>query len=458
MQSKWPVLAVVSIGIFMSTLDGSIVNIANPSIAARFGVSIAQVQWVTTAYIVVITSTLLLFGWVGDRIGSHRIYTWGFVIFSLGSWLCSTSTSLAWLATHRCFQGLGASMMMATGVGLITNAFPAEQRGKALGISGTVVGMGNMVGPGLGGLLVGSFGWPSIFLINVPLGIVGSVLGWHYLQPTDTARSRSRFDLAGGALLAATLVTMMLALAGAASPAYVLLGLAAVLGSTFVWVESRVREPLLDWSLLRIPAVARGNLLAGCNYLGQMFAVFLMPFYLEKAMAFPPTRSGLFMTVLPAAMAVTAPVAGSLSDRFGPDRLVSLALFTMTAAFSLLSDVTLHTPLVCTGGALALLGVGIGMFGSPNNNSMFSAAPRHKAGYLGGLVATVRNLFFALGVVTSAALFTWFMPPSAAVAPDPAAFSSALAATYRVAAGITLAGFLLSLCWRRPLARVTGPR
>ncbi|MDI9480880.1 MAG: MFS transporter, partial [Bacillota bacterium] len=160
----------------MSTLDGGILNIANPSIAEALSISLSAVQWVTNAYMLVITATLLMFGRLGDRMGMEKIYTSGFVVFTLGSLFCSLAPSLLLLVAFRMVQAVGASMMMATGIGIVSNSFPDNERGKALGITGSVVGIGNMAGPSLGGLLIEYFGWPSIFLINVPVGIIAVIL------------------------------------------------------------------------------------------------------------------------------------------------------------------------------------------------------------------------------------------------------------------------------------------
>ncbi|HNX93474.1 MAG TPA: MFS transporter, partial [Syntrophomonas sp.] len=173
LEPKWQALLIVSIGIFMSTLDGSILNIANPSIAENLGVNMQQVQWIVTAYMLVVTASLIFFGRWGDKLGSDRIYSAGFLIFAAGSFLCSLSSSLILLIAFRIVQALGASMMMATGMGIISNTFPQEERGKALGLTGMVVGLGNMSGPGLGGFLVANYSWPVIFLINVPIGLIG---------------------------------------------------------------------------------------------------------------------------------------------------------------------------------------------------------------------------------------------------------------------------------------------
>jgi MFS family permease len=209
MEAKWQALIIVSIGIFISTLDGSILNIANPIIAKALQVSLKQVQWVVTAYMLIITVSLLFFGKLGDRVGGSRVYTGGFLVFSLGSAFCSVSPTLAILVTARILQGIGASMMMATGVGIVANAFPAGERGKALGLTGSVVGLGNMAGPGLGGILMANFAWPVVFLINIPIGLTGFILGCKYL-PRNQVKEKFKGNDGGGFFLFALASAAML--------------------------------------------------------------------------------------------------------------------------------------------------------------------------------------------------------------------------------------------------------
>lgn len=457
MNNKWLALFIVSIGIFMSTLDGSIVNIANPTIAAGFAVNLRAVQWVVTSYLMVITATLLLFGHIGDRVGAHKVYTAGFLLFAAGSWLCSIAPSLVFLIFARVFQGIGASMLMATGMGIVSNCFPPEERGKALGLTGTVVGIGNMTGPSLGGLLVTSFGWPSIFLINIPIGILGFFLGLKYLpgQPCDT--NRKPFDLVGLLIFTLGVVTLLRGLSGfqKITPVVLVVSLLSLLG--FYLFERQKKDAFLDLALLRIRTVLYGSILAACAYMSQTFITFLMPFYLEKVLHLLPSQSGLFMTLVPASMAVTAPLAGSLSDRIGPSRLISVAFLLMTSGFLVLSTLSGGGEVICIVVGLVLLGVGTGSFGSPNTSSIFGASPREKAGYIGGLIATIRNLFYAMGIATSVGLFTLLMGMKTGQSlPYPNAFTSSLAVVFRTAAGVTVAGFVLSFKVREYPCRQGG--
>ncbi|NMA62769.1 MAG: MFS transporter [Syntrophomonadaceae bacterium] len=456
-SNKWLVLFIVSIGIFMSTLDSSILNIANPTIANDFSVPVDLVQWVSTSYMMVITATLLLFGRLGDRIGNDRVYTGGFLLFAAGSWLCSTVPTLGFLILSRIFQGIGASMLMATGIGIVSNTFPAAERGKALGLTGTVVGIGTMTGPSVGGFLVATWGWPAIFLINVPIGVMGFLMGWKYFPEQPRQQDDKKpFDLPGLLLMMAAVVTLLTILSQYLDEKPVLLVLPMLLLTGFYFYERQSPNPLLDFELLRIPQVLYGSIQAACSYMTQTFPVFLIPFYLEKVLGFLPSQSGLMMTILPVSHSIVAPLAGSLSDRIGPAYLTSLAFLLQGTAHLIFASLQPHPDLVRLGVGLVLMGIGNAMFGSPNNSSILGACPREKAGYAGGFVATIRNLFYALGIATSVGFFTFFLQNNlTAAVPYTQAFTGSLAVVYRIAAAIALLGLVIS--WETRNIRQPAP-
>ena len=451
---KWRVLFIVSIGIFISTLDGSILNIANPSIAKDLNVNIEQVQWGVTAYLLVITSSLIFFGRLGDKVGSNKIYTYGFLLFSLGSLGCSLSRSLMVLIAARMFQGFGASMMMATGIGIVANTFPSGERGKALGLTGTVVAIGNMVGPGMGGLLLANFQWPLIFLINIPIGLMGFYLGYRYLPSQDLNDEIRSYDIRGTALLALAVTTLIISLSGGKGINLILLLAAVVVLALFCLWEKKALNPLLDFELFKIKTFVHGNLMAVVVYCSQTSVFFLLPFYMENLLKFSPARAGLLMTITPVTMAVIAPLAGYLSDKAGSDRIISLSFFFLGASFLLLSTLGNGPNNIVIAGGLVLLGIGMGMFGSPNTSSVLGAIPREKAGYGGGFIATNRNLSYSLGITSSVGIFTWILHKKQAFLEYSLAYIQASHTVYLAAAGITAAALLFSLVQikRKPTA------
>ncbi len=443
--SKWKVLFIVCLGIFMSTLDGSILNIANPTIAKSLAVGLQQIQWVVTSYMLAITATLLFLGNLGDKIGSNRIYTAGFLGFTLGSVLCGLSHTLSSLIAARVFQALGASMLMATGIGIVSNNFPPDERGKALGLTGSIVGIGNMTGPSLGGFLVARFAWPTIFWINVPIGVLAFFLAWRYLPRQEQASSDRGFDPVGIILFGLSATILVLSLSAHAGLDWNLLILGLLLLLAFYHYEKRSPQPLLDLGLFKVKTFLFGNILGFIIYILQNFMYFLLPFYLERLLGYSPAQSGLLMTIPPICLIFTAPLAGSLSDRIGPARLTSVSFLLASLAFVVFSLMNAETgPLHIILG-LVIFGIGMGCFGSPNNSSILGAVPKSKAGYTGGFIATIRNFGHALGIALSASLFTWFFTLNQNFLTYEQAYVLASHRVYLFAAALSLTGLLVSL-------------
>ena len=408
-EAKWKVLLIICVGIFMSTLDGSILNIANPTIADDYSVSMQNIQWVVTGYMLVITSTLIFFGKLGDRIGSHKIYTGGFLIFALGSFLCSISPSFYFLVAARVLQAFGASMLMANGMGIVSNFFPANERGKALGITGSMVGIGNMTGPSLGGFLVASFGWPFIFLINIPIGIAGYYFASRYLPQQITHNIKQKFDYIGTVLFAVFAVLLVTSLTQTEGINIIILLISVLCLFAFWLYEKRILFPMLDFDLFKIKAFLYGNILGIFAYTSQTFITFLIPFYLERLLLFSPAYSGLLMTIPPVTLAITAPIAGSLSDKYGSSKLTSISFSILFCAHLLLSGLGENVSIYYLIFALLLVGFGMGLFGSPNNSSILGSIPSHKTGYAGGFISTIRNFCFSIGIALSASLFSFVL-------------------------------------------------
>lgn len=442
-EVKWQALIVISIGIFMSTLDGSILNIANPSIAKSLHVSMQQVQWLVTAYMLIITASLIFLGRLGDQLGSHKIYTYGFLIFTLGSFLCSISPALAYLISARLLQGVGASMMMATGMGIVSNVFPSTERGKALGLTGMVVGIGNMSGPSLGGLLVAHYPWPVVFLINVPIGLLGFFLARKYLPSQAGNHEHAGHDITGTVTFALAIVILLYTLSVTDHINLILLGISMALLLAFYYIEKKSPHPMLDFALFQIKTFTAGNIMALAVYTTQTSVFFLLPFFMERMLGFSPDHSGLLMTITPVTMAITAPLAGSLSDKIGSRRILVLSLLSLTLSYLLFSRLNTQLNLFILVSGLILLGLGMGMFGSPNNSSILGSIPREKAGYVGGFMATNRNLSFTIGIAASVSIFSFVLNSSQKSLPYTQAYIHASNTVYLIAAGITLLAFVL---------------
>ncbi len=445
LEVKWQVLGIICAGIFISTLDGSILNIANPIIAESFSVTMNEVQWVTTSYMLVITATLLFFGKFGDQIGSQKVYAYGFLCFTGGSFLCSISPALYYLIASRLFQAVGASMMMSTGVGIISNTFPAGEKGKALGLTSSMVGIGNMAGPVIGGVILANFGWSSIFLVNIPIGLIGFYLALKHLPAQPLNPDQGRYDVAGMLLFALGSVMLLLSLSNNSAAAPVIAVVAISLLISFYFYERNQVQPLLDFTLFRIKPFLFGNIMIFIAQMSQIWVIFLIPFYMEDFMQLSPQLMGLYMTIPPVCLAITAPLTGSLSDRIGPGRLTSIGLFLMTLSHLILSSLSSGNSTLKITAGLLLIGIGMGFFASPNSNSIFRSIPGEKAGYTGGFTATTRNFSISLGIAASASIFTLLINTQQQLFSPDIAYMQAVGWVFKISAFITLCGLLLSI-------------
>lgn len=408
-SQKWWVLLSVAMGIFLSTIDGSIVNVSLPTLEEVFNTSFATVQWVVVSYLLVVTSLMLGVARLADMIGKRRIYLSGMVVFTIGSLLCGIAPSIGFLIGFRAFQGLGAVMMQALGMAIVTEAFPPTERGRALGISGTIVSLGISIGPTIGGLLIGSVGWRWIFLVNLPVGIVGFSLARRYI-PDWRPPGGQRFDGVGAALLFGALICLAIGLTfgptrGWQSPEITTLLIGALAGFLiFLMVEMRLREPMVDLRLFR-DSLFSISLLTGFLVFVVLAGLFIMPFYLERVKGYDPQQVGLFLVVVPVALGVTAPVAGSLSDRYGSRGISLLGLVIVVGACLSVASLETNTSAVGYIARLLPLGLGAGLFQSPNNSAIMGAAPRERLGMASGLLSLSRTMGQVTGLPLMGALF-----------------------------------------------------
>lgn len=414
-RRQWLVLSAVSVGTFMATLDGSIVNIALPSIGQAFGIDLATVEWVVVAYLLVIGSLLLPFGRLGEVLSFRRVYLAGFAIFTVASVLCGASPSPAALVASRAVQGIGAAMLMAMGPAIIARTFGPGERGKALGLNAISVSIGLSLGPALGGLLTELGSWRAIFLVNAPVGLF-AILWAARVLPADAPGRRQPFDIPGAALAAAGLFALLLALNqaetwGWSSPAILaLLVLAVGLGWAFVAVERRTAAPMMDLGLFGIRAFSAGLVAVVVAFAGLFTATFLLPFLLQEGSGYTPLEAGLLITPIPIASAFVAPFSGALSDRIGQRLPASLGIAVLAAGLLSLTTLPDDFAVVDLAWRLALIGAGQGLFLSPNSSSILGSVPRPRLGTASGMIAQMRVVGQALGIVASAAVVAVRLP------------------------------------------------
>jgi EmrB/QacA subfamily drug resistance transporter len=427
MSQKWWVLAGVGCSTFMATLDASIVNIALPTLTVELESHLDQVRWVVIIYLLALTCLILPFGKLSDIHGRKKVFTLGFVIFTIGSLLCGISLSITQLILARIVQAVGGAMLMANGPAIVTSDFPSKERGKGLGILAMIVSLGLISGPAVGGILIEHIGWRSIFLLNVPIGIVGIFLIYRFVQKDILSKSKKRFDWLGAALQ----TLLLLAFIALFDPPQLnflkelpplafkagLLSFLVVFTLLFLKIEAKTEQPLFDLSLVKIQPFWTANLAAFFMFVAFASVTVLMPFYLEEVQRLNTQQMGLYLTLIPIAILVSAPLSGRLSDKMG-SRGLSLT-GALIAAFSLLSfagvfafnfgtlGITAHSPPWVMSLSLLGLGLAMGLFQSPNNNAIMALVPTKKLGSASALLATVRNLGLVTGTGLATAIFSW---------------------------------------------------
>ncbi len=408
-QRRWFILFNVVLMTFMSCLDSSIVNVALPVMANKLWATMAAIEWVINSYLIVVAATILIYGRLGDIKGKTKIFKFGIVLFTSGSLLCGISSSLTVLVIARVIQALGAAATMATSQGIITHVFPGHERGRALGISGTAVALGTMVGPPLGGIIIAAFSWHYIFLINIPIGIFASIIGQR-IFPDDSRANHESLDLLGAILFTVAVVLLFGCLTQAQTVGLYHPGIIAgffialVALAAFIVVEKRVATPLLYLPIFKNQLFSLSLFCGFISFIAISCPNIIHPFYLEDVKKLSPEITGFFMMVYPLVLAVVAPVSGYLSDKIGSEFLTFLGLIFTSIGLFLMSSLTEFSSLWLMALFLAALSIGNGLFQSPNNSLIMSTVPRSKLGIAGGINALVRNLGMVVGITLSTTL------------------------------------------------------
>lgn len=470
---KWYVMFAVAMSILLATIDLSIVNIALPTLERELATTFPVVQWVVLAYGLILATLTLGVGRLGDIVGKKPIFAAGFAVFTVGSVLCGFSPSVGFLIGFRALQGVGATMVLALGIAIVTEAFPPYERGRALGVIGTVVSVGIVIGPTLGGFLIEHFSWRWIFFVNLPVGVVGTIAAIRWV-PAVKPPGGQRFDWLGGGLMFVGLLTMALGLSVGQRRGFddglilALLATAVLAFVAFLIVERRVPEPMIDLGLFR-------QRIIGIN-LGTGFTTFvaiaglliLMPFYLINVRGFGPQQAGLLLASTAVLIGVVAPISGSLSDRVGvrPVTVAGLAVL----ALGYLAAANLSTDTDALGYILLVspIGLGMGIFQSPNNSGVMGAAPRERLGITSGMLTLTRIVGQIVGVALLGSLWAVFVSNRAVGFDGPATDAPAdaqvagihvvmTAMAILMAAGVVLTGWDLIRSRRRTLLRSATP-
>lgn len=419
-NAYWYAVITVCFGAFMGQLDASIVTLAFPTMERSLHATSASVTWVGLSYLLALVAILPAVGRYADMLGRKLFYTYGFVLFIVGSALCGLAPSLGILIGFRIIQGLGAAMLQANSVAIIANATPRAKLGQAIGVQGAAQALGLALGPAVGGLLIALAGWRLIFFVNVPVGLAATVLAWFLVPRSRNLAKRTTFDWTGIGILIPTVVALLLAFSFGDQYGWLsaeilgCLAAAAVGAALFIFWELRARFPVLPLSYFRRTAFAAGVSSGWLMYLVIFGVLYVVPYLLERGLGFSVARTGVELLVMPLALGAIAPFAGKLADRVGarPLLLAGMGLTTVMLVALAVSHGTVLLFLV----ELALLGVGLGLSVSPNNASTIGALPQSASGVASGVLNMARGLGTAMGLALTALVFGLFAGPHAAVA------------------------------------------
>jgi len=407
------VLFNVCLGLFMDALDQRALLVALPTLTRSFQTHLTTIQWTILIYDLTLIGLVITLGRIGDLFGRKRIYMTGFLLFIFGSGLCGLSQSPAQLILFRFLQAIGGSMLTANGRAIVSVVYPPEQRGKALGITSVALNSGFLAGPTLGGFLIDSLGWRYIFYVNLPVGIFGAYLAWKVMEETQGDRQRVKIDFLGAALLLLANMLFLYAMnelpqLGFRNPTAISsLVLSAIALWFFIVTETRVETPILSLSLFRSRLFTFANLSLLFITSTQAAIQFLMPFYLQSIMGFTPSQMGWIIITNSIVIVMVAPIAGALSDRFGSRLLCTAGASLVVLAQFLIASLTRSSSVPSIMFPIALTGLGLAIFGSPNQSAILGSVPQDKVGGAAGMSVTTGRIGASCGVALATTLFTY---------------------------------------------------
>jgi EmrB/QacA subfamily drug resistance transporter len=426
---KWWVLVGIGLGSLMFSVDVSIVYVSLPTLVAEFHSNFTTIQWVTLSYLLVIAASIVSIGRLGDIFNKKWLYLTGLVVFTLGSLLCGLASTLGLLIGFRAFQGLGAVFMSALGAAIVTETFAVSGCGFALGTLGAISSLGVVLGPTIGGLLIPWGSWRSIFLVNVPIGIIAGLIGFYTISSAQTLPNKPQltqpqlaplqlaqpqFDFLGAIVLAIVLSGLTLGMTFGQAQGFnapIPLALLTVTALGFVWflkLEAQALEPMLDLSIFTNLAFSLSLFVGWTMYAVMAGTVFILPFFLEWVEHYSVQQVGLLQAVLPISVGLVEPISGRLSDRLGWRKVSLTGLMVMV--FGCITLSTLGTQLTFMGYIFRVipLGIGMGIFVSPNNTTIMNNVSQNRLGIASALLSLSRVLGHMVGVPLTGSLFLAF--------------------------------------------------
>ena len=409
-ERKWHIFAALGSGIFLASFDGGVVRVALPTLVTEFNVDFALVQWVVLSFSLTQTAIMLGVGRLGDMIGKKPIFLSGTIAFAISSVLAGLAPNIEFLLFFRVLQAIGGAFATALSMGIVTETFPASERGKALGLFSATVSVGGIAGPILGGALLEYFSWRWIFFVSPPVGCVSFLLAWRYL-PGANPGERQRFDWVGFSTFFAFLLALMLFLtvgqrSGFRSPAMLgLLAFSLLALATFIRTELRLKEPLLDLSLFRNTLFSLNLSMRLISFIVTGGITLLFPFYLSNLLKLDPSVIGLLLTATMVFFGLASPISGILSDRFGYRLIATAGLVMFAFGCYTVSTLTAETSIIGYVLRVSPLGLGMGIFQSPNNSAVMGSVPRERLGVVSGINVIGRTLGNTIGVAALGALW-----------------------------------------------------
>lgn len=456
-ENRWKLLAIVLLAPLMGSLDGSIVNVALPTLARSFNIGLDNAQWIVSSYLIAISALIMIFGKLSDLIGRVRIFNFGFIVFGLGSLLCALSNSLAFMIGARILLALGAAMFMSSNQAIIASIFPPHERGRALGLLGTTVATGMMIGPPLGGFIVTYAGWHWLFLINLPISVVTFFTGLVFLPKEKIQKTKFTFNFLGSILFMSAVTGFFYFIldgqnGGWGSPAHLTaLALTVISIVLFIVFERRHPSPLIDFSMFK-SGIFSISIIGVFIVFSAAFCINItQPFYLQDVLGLSPAMAGFILLASPLLSAVSAPLGGHFADKFAPEPLTVVALFA--ELFAVIGLATLNegtspvVPVVC----LAIFGIGTGLFNSPNTKIIMDTAPRQKLGVAGSLNALARNVGMVTGIAIAVTITYTIMnnvigtAGHHAISQNKAAYIAGMRGALLIAGALLLAAIVLTI-------------
>lgn len=417
-EYKWIALSCTTLGALISVLDGSTLIIALPIIMKDLHANMGIVTWTLMGYMLAMTILVPTFGRMADMVGRKKLYVSGFAIFTFASLLCSLSQTGMQLLIFRLIQAVGGSLLVANSTTIVADAFPKKELGKALGINGMVISVAMIIGPILGGFLVG-FGWRSIFYINLPIGIIGTVWAGLQLKEVLQITEKQKFDIAGTLTFSIGMLAFLTALTLGAFMGWtnlyvvLLILISIVFMAIFIYIENNTDQPMLDLRLFKIRIIAFANISNLLNGVARGAVTFLLTFYFQGIKGMDPVVAGILLSPFAVAIMIVAPLSGYLSDKYGSRVLSSVGLLISGIGLAGMMMIKANTSTMELVIWMLIMGIGSGMFFTPNTSCIMGNVPPEKRGIAAGVRTMMNNAGSVLSIAISMAIVSSSISPAA---------------------------------------------